>query len=155
GVVLFAVWGGIYLRNTSLFAFVALPFLAAALSQEKKLFLHLKPWRTAFIWVLCLSPFVAVDKDFFTKSLPDEMVNWSLYPVRAFDFVDQKKVDGRMYNSFSFGGYLSWRGGPERKIFMDGRYIFYPLLVESENLKNGKYFRVSKEAWQLFFNKYH
>ena len=43
------------------------------------------------------------------------------FPDGALAFLDREHVAGRMFNSYSFGGYLIWTA-PERKVFFDGRY---------------------------------
>jgi hypothetical protein len=48
-------------------------------------------------------------------------VNENMYPVRAADFVLANAPAGNLYNTYFWGGYLLWRLGPERKVFVDGR----------------------------------
>lgn len=50
-------------------------------------------------------------------------VNGDIFPVRAADFVLANDLKGNLYNSYLWGGYLLWRLGPERKVFVDGRGI--------------------------------
>lgn len=45
------------------------------------------------------------------------------FPARAADFTLEKKLRGPIYNTSSWGGYLIWRLGPERKIYCDGRLL--------------------------------
>jgi len=44
-----------------------------------------------------------------------------MYPERAFDFIEKTGLSGNMFNNIGIGGYLCWRGYPERKVFIDGR----------------------------------
>lgn len=44
-----------------------------------------------------------------------------MYPVKAADFIEQAGLSGNMFNNIGIGGYLCWRGYPERKVFIDGR----------------------------------
>lgn len=44
-----------------------------------------------------------------------------LYPVAAADFLARERLQGRMFNSFVFGGYLIERLGPRVGAFVDGR----------------------------------
>jgi hypothetical protein len=48
-------------------------------------------------------------------------VNENMYPVRAADFILANAPAGNLYNTYLWGGYLIWRLGPERKVFVDGR----------------------------------
>lgn len=48
------------------------------------------------------------------------------FPCQAVNFLKQQDMGGiRMYNKFSWGGYLSWVW-PEEKTFIDGRLPIYP-----------------------------
>jgi hypothetical protein len=42
-------------------------------------------------------------------------------PSGPVDFLERHGVDGRLYNDIRFGGYLIWRRGPEKPVFIDGR----------------------------------
>ncbi|HIC93580.1 MAG TPA: hypothetical protein EYP09_04940 [Anaerolineae bacterium] len=44
------------------------------------------------------------------------------YPVRAVDFMEAQHITGHVFNRYSWGGYLIWRG---RKPFIDGRADVY------------------------------
>lgn len=46
---------------------------------------------------------------------------WAV-PSSAARFIEQVNLEGRMLNSYPLGGYLIWRLGPHRKVFIDGRY---------------------------------
>ena len=43
------------------------------------------------------------------------------FPEKAIAFLERVGITGRLFNSYSFGGYFIWRA-PERKVFIDGRY---------------------------------
>jgi hypothetical protein len=43
------------------------------------------------------------------------------FPVVAADFAARHLADARLYNDVRFGGYLIWRGYPDRRVFIDGR----------------------------------
>lgn len=43
------------------------------------------------------------------------------FPEKAADFIEQHLADARLYNDVRYGGYLIWRGYPERRVFIDGR----------------------------------
>lgn len=46
-------------------------------------------------------------------------------PVQAADFVLKNDLRGKMFNVYSFGGYLIHRLYPERRVFIDGRADLY------------------------------
>ncbi len=47
------------------------------------------------------------------------------YPAAAADFVERAELRGRLVNNYDIGGYLMWRFGPRRKVFIDGRNMVY------------------------------
>jgi hypothetical protein len=50
-------------------------------------------------------------------------VNSEIYPVLAADFVIANDLKGNLYNTYFWGGYLIWRLGAERKVYVDGRNL--------------------------------
>ncbi len=60
----------------------------------------------------------------FDKSWTAEKINKNI-PVAAIDFVVDKKIKGRIFNTYGFGGYLIYRLYPEQKVFIDGRADMY------------------------------
>ncbi|MEE9543090.1 MAG: hypothetical protein V3V95_04835 [Thermodesulfobacteriota bacterium] len=58
-----------------------------------------------------------------------------VFPERAINFLDKNSINGNMFNSYEFGGYLIWRSFPERKVYIDGRSdIYIDLLMEQRKL---------------------
>lgn len=45
--------------------------------------------------------------------------------AEAYAFLEAHGVTGPMFNTYSLGGYLLYRGAPERKVFVDGRNVDY------------------------------
>ena len=58
------------------------------------------------------------------KAWTAEKINKNM-PVAAVDFVVDKKIQGRVFNTYGFGGYLIYRLYPEQKVFIDGRADMY------------------------------
>ena len=52
------------------------------------------------------------------------------FPVGTADWIEEFSPPGLMYNNFGYGGYLSHRFYPERKIFWDGRLMVFEELHE-------------------------
>ena len=44
------------------------------------------------------------------------------YPEGAAAFLERRHLDGRLFNSYQFGGYLLWRRWPANQVIIDGRY---------------------------------
>lgn len=45
----------------------------------------------------------------------------SIYPEAAIEFLHESGLQGRMFNDYTYGGYLLWRLSPRIKVFIDGR----------------------------------
>jgi tetratricopeptide (TPR) repeat protein len=57
-------------------------------------------------------------------------VNERWVPERALRYLDARGVEGRVFNSFHFGGYIIWRDFPRRAPIIDGRGYVPPSLLE-------------------------
>jgi len=60
-------------------------------------------------------------------------VDTSFIPEKALVYMDRNQIDGKIFNLFEWGGYITWRDFPKRSVFIDPRgYIPQEIL--------GKYF---------------
>lgn len=48
-------------------------------------------------------------------------MNESVVPERALRYLDARGIEGRVFNSFHWGGYIAWRDFPRRLAIVDGR----------------------------------
>ncbi|MCB4756548.1 MAG: hypothetical protein LHV69_05895 [Elusimicrobia bacterium] len=170
-IVAFAAWGGFHYRTTALFAFVGLPFFGELLQQwrwtragtpaEAASSASLKGndaegrrrrRLAAAGWLLCLIP-LGAHADKLKQRFPEDLVLWSKFPAGACRFVKANNVPGNMFNEYGAGGYLSWELGPKRKVFMDGRYLFYPLLVEQNRLNYELSSGIQRSHWPAYLEK--
>jgi len=58
----------------------------------------------------------------------------NFFPVGAGNFLERYHLDGRMFNTYHFGGYLIWRRWPANQVLIDGRYdaiLFDEALLET------------------------
>lgn len=56
------------------------------------------------------------------------------FPAGAAAFLERHALDGRIFNTYEFGGYLIWRRWPANQVLIDGRYdaiLFDETLLES------------------------
>jgi hypothetical protein len=49
----------------------------------------------------------------------------AVFPVQAVDWLAASPLTGRMFNYFTWGGYLLYRLWPEQRVFIDGQTDFY------------------------------
>jgi len=73
-----------------------------------------------------------------------------VFPVKAVDFLMENKIQGNMYNSIGYGGYLIWRLFPEQKVFIDGRGWVYNETLYKDYLDA----HVNPNIWEGLVNKY-
>lgn len=81
-----------------------------------------------YIMVLTISgkgPFKLQDKVFGLRIGHEQL------PEGALNYLDDKGVYGRLFNTFQWGGYITWRDYPKRLTFVDGRGAISPDLLES------------------------
>ena len=45
------------------------------------------------------------------------------FPQRAAEFIERENLPGEIFNTYNEGGYLIWRLGPQRRVYIDGRAI--------------------------------
>lgn len=119
-------------RNRAIpyFVLAALPFVALALARLSQ---HLptrlptqSPRRLTQLGVLAcllLLTLSIVDQAFLTRRFPPGFgVARHVFPEQAAAFLERYRLDGRVFNSYQFGGYLMWRRWPANQVFIDGRY---------------------------------
>ncbi len=63
------------------------------------------------------------------RKLPGFGVNDLFLPERALRYLDSIGVEGRVFNTFHWGGYLAWRDFPRRLPIIDGRGYVEPDLL--------------------------
>lgn len=105
-------------RFLGFYALVAAPYVARDLSEWLGASAWpewtSRPWpRAALAAGLCLLPGIP---EWSREELPLGLaVDPRIVPAAAGDFLEARGVRGRAFNHFHFGGYLAWRGWPERE----------------------------------------
>jgi tetratricopeptide (TPR) repeat protein len=57
------------------------------------------------------------------------------FPRRAAEFIERENLPGQVFNTYDEGGYFTWKLGPKRRDYVDGRAIpFGPTLIQRESL---------------------
>ena len=62
------------------------------------------------------------------------MISHGLMPESAAAFIEKNDLKGNMYNHGTWGGYLLWRLGPERKVFIDGRMLYVSIWDQASRI---------------------
>jgi len=68
----------------------------------------------------------------------------------AYDFIEREKITGNMFNTYGIGGYLIYRGYPDRKVFIDGRNVDYGFDYMARAYAAG----VNPERWKELTDTY-
>ncbi|GBE06045.1 MAG TPA: tetratricopeptide repeat protein [Nitrospirae bacterium] len=61
-------------------------------------------------------------------------INYDFIPEGALNYLDKRKITGRIFNTYHWGGYITWRDFPVRSSFVDGRGAISRDLLESLDL---------------------
>lgn len=135
------------LKHVALFALVAIPVLADQISsvfpftgnriQNDKL---LKP----FTFVVSLGVVFMFVNAFTAFSEKQDTINRVRFPVDAVNYMTKNNINGRILNSYNWGGYMIWNLYPDYLVYIDGRCDMYG--AEFVNHYVDIYF--AKPGWQ-------
>lgn len=152
-VVVFLAWAAMSHRNMALLVFTAHPFLVDFISKWERFHLLRSHSRTKGIASGLFVLAIISQARILAHPFPKEKVQWNRFPRAACQFVRENNLRGPMYNTYHFGGYLEWDLGSGWPVFMDGRYLFHPLLVRQSVLNNQAYAQSSPDEWQRYLDE--
>jgi len=135
-------------RNIPIFAIVTVPYLGQLIQENIKEiqminqfginFANMENGLKGYIFNFIAIILIAV----ITLKNPSNKFNPYAFPVDAANWLETNPQDGKMFNFFTWGGYLLYRLWPEQQVFIDGQTDFYgePLsreYVQVESLQPG------------------
>ena len=138
----------ISVRHVGLFPIAAIPLVSYALYDiisEKKIEIDSRP----IIWIFSGRLMAVVIAGTAYRIWNRPVVNETLLPVKAVDFIQANNIQGPMFNFQSSGGYLIYRLWPKQPVFMDGRSEVFAGRPD-DNLITVLY---GKPGWQDVVNK--
>lgn len=110
-----------YMRNVGFFAIAMLPAIGFSLQQgARRQQWQLPPFVSLLVLSLCTATLLWFAYGFWSGRQgvgPVKMI----YPEKAISFLHDSGLQGKMFNSYEYGGYLLWRLAPQIKVFIDGR----------------------------------
>ena len=109
------------------------------------------PLRTLINAVLGIALLAAALGNAYMASLPEKVDE--NYPVAAVRWMQANHPEGRLFNSYNWGGYLLWTL-PEYPVFIDGRADMYDaeLIQQWQNVVNAEENAISiLDEWQVNF----
>lgn len=135
-----------YVRNVAFFSVAMLPAVGLAWQDvfQKKRW-TISPTITCTIIGLATLPLLWLTvgewkyRDFSLKVAP-------IYPEAAINFLQQSGMQGRMFNSYEYGGYLLWRLAPRMRVFIDGRGIDEQVFDDYEKIRLASLRRIDGQA---------
>ena len=68
----------------------------------------------------------------------------------AYDFIERENITGNMFNTYGIGGYLIYRGYPDRKVFIDGRNVDYGMELMTRTYAAG----INPAVWKELSERY-
>lgn len=143
GIVLsMGTYGVLRLRAIPFFVLAVLPLLALALLRVADHALSQGPprlsrWLVPLGSLACLLVLSAsiLDQALLSSRLSLGFgVRPNFFPEGASAFLERHHLDGRIFNTYHFGGYLIWRRWPANRVIIDGRYdtvLFDEALLEA------------------------
>jgi hypothetical protein len=129
-------------RNTFLIGLLA-PILVAAYLPWNRPF-HRYAEMGAAILLLAGAAGVFADR----RSFQLRVAEWA-YPAGAAEFLLAHHITARMFNTYEYGGYLTWRLWPQERVFIDGRALSESVFHDYERILYDSDNREGKSAAQL------
>jgi hypothetical protein len=116
-------------RNAALFAFAVGPVLALHVSdliKRLRVFASTEGAReegppVVLNWAIALVLLLAAAASLPSASQRAEQKFREDMPVECVQYVKKTGLEGRMFNTYRWGGYLIWHLWPEQKVMVDGR----------------------------------
>ena len=103
-----------------------------------------------------LRSFDLVTNRHYTRAVEESTFGAGLgwwFPERAVEFVERENLPGEIFNTYDEGGYFTWRLGPQRRDYIDGRAIPFGM---PRMQKAGQLLLLSpdSDAWQQEADRY-
>lgn len=118
-----------YYARGLMFGLVLLPFYAGKSLLE--LNGHRRAFKVVFKTAVAVMLTIAIGFVTFTNKAASYALKPGLtkvwvtpwYPIHAVSFIKRNKIQGPMYNFYTWGGFLIWSMYPDYKVFIDGRAL--------------------------------
>lgn len=146
-----AVYAAMHIRYLGFFMLAALPILVrggAHVPLQRTV-----RWLMVACSVLVLTYLAYDERGNISKIKAEGWVSNRDFPVEVAEALASSNLAGQLFNTYGWGGYLLWRLGPERQVFIDGRNLNErvtrdALTAEMVDLGGGRM------IWKEIFDKY-
>lgn len=146
-----AVYAAMHVRYIPFFLLAALPVIVRGLAE-----ITLLKWVRGLIiagMIVFTTGFVSDERGGFPRIRSAGWVSDYDFPVGVSEQVLNSGINGRLFNTYRWGGYLLWRLGPERQIFVDGRQLDDRVIRDALTAEMVS-FGGGRLIWKEIFDKY-
>lgn len=110
-----------YVRNVGFFAVAMLPTIGFHLQQGRSMQARgILPVLKYFVMAIAGIVLLWQANEDWQRRRNEGSIS-SFYPAELTQFILTSGLQGRMYNSYNFGGYQLWKLYPQHRVFIDGR----------------------------------
>ena len=140
-LVIFAYISFLARRNIGLFAVICAPILSrhatALIGRYRWGQRPLSRGKPIVNWIILLLILGAASLKVLLPIVPAAQAQGEakILPVKAADWIVANRPEGKLFNSYNWGGYLLWRLWPAYPIYADGRTDVYPNAFLQEYLQ--------------------
>jgi hypothetical protein len=147
-VLVFSFGALVSVRHIPLFAIVAIPILAEQVSSLFTLPQLVQKEGPLVRWkvpeVLSAIMVLLIAFSFVKVTSRQQEVESVLFPKAAADWIQQKKIEGNLFSSYTWSGYLIWRLAPGDPVYIDGRMDVYNETI----VNNYEHIYYTQPGWQ-------
>ena len=139
-------------KHVPLFALVSIPILADQMSSviDIPVTEFRKNWLSkSFIILVLIGALFFVVSNVLTLKEKQQAVIQKNYPVNSMNLIKGNGLEGQLFNSYNWGGYLIWNLYPTQKVYIDGRCDMYG----ADFLKHYVNIYFAMEGWQEALDK--
>lgn len=141
------------IRYIPFFMIAALPFISRSLSGAR--IAGFARVALVVIGIGAAAYFAAGQRGNVSRFSSGNLVSGFSLPVAAVDFAQANALAGNMFNFSDWGGYLIWRLGPDRKVFIDGRFLYPELYRIERNVASAADFPVNGSPyWKATLSRF-
>ena len=116
------------MRNVPLFAIVVIPILAEQVASLVRIRYETPTPSRLLRWmipILLICVLLLTGVRFVQVIQGQAKTETDSFPRNAVNWISENKPQGRLFNTYSWGGYLIWRLYPEYPVYIDGRADVY------------------------------
>ena len=116
------------LKQVALFALVSIPILADLIADVLPFTKNQKQSNMVVILIAIFSItgllLIGGNAILHLKEKQAEFIT-QFFPVKAVEYIQKEAIEGKIFNSYNWGGYMIWNMYPEQRVYIDGRCDMY------------------------------